>query len=149
MLPVLGYCAATIPVYCKNGGVCYDHLEFGKRCKCAAGFVGMRCELIRKCNYRQHNMLEEMYLRNIVIFKKVYPHKYIYIYNYTIHTYKYIYIYICCRKRVIFSTTHPRPKSHFKWWYYWGANSHTSKPDQMLRDVCLLFPPTSLVIAPL
>ena len=97
MLPVLGYCAATIPVYCKNGGVCYDHLEFGKRCKCAAGFVGMRCELIRKCNYRQH-MLEEMYLRNIIIFKKVYPHKYIYIIIQYIHINIYIYLYMLPQK---------------------------------------------------
>ncbi|ELU12005.1 hypothetical protein CAPTEDRAFT_225255 [Capitella teleta] len=37
-----GVCNSTD--YCKNGGVCYDHEDFGLRCQCRVGFHGSQCE---------------------------------------------------------------------------------------------------------
>ncbi|ELU12006.1 hypothetical protein CAPTEDRAFT_205497 [Capitella teleta] len=37
-----GVCNSTD--YCKNGGVCYDHENFGLRCQCPVGFHGSQCE---------------------------------------------------------------------------------------------------------
>ncbi|KAI0235586.1 Zonadhesin [Lamellibrachia satsuma] len=33
--------------YCLNGGTCFDQETFGRRCRCASGFIGTKCEIKR------------------------------------------------------------------------------------------------------